>query len=76
MADPDLRVLARFLPEFERANFSPGDWSEMQKQEDGVYTMPYATLSPAASEFVKAAYERRASDGVSPDGSRRRRAAG
>jgi hypothetical protein len=57
MADPDLRVLARFLPEFERANFSPGDWSEMQKQEDGVYTMPYATLSPAASEFVKAAYD-------------------
>jgi hypothetical protein len=57
MADPDLHVLARFLPEFERADFSPGDWTEMQKQEDGVYTMPYATLSPAASEFVQAAYD-------------------
>lgn len=57
MAAPDLRVLSRFLPEFERTDFSPGDWTEMQKQEDGVYTMPYATLSPAASEFVQAAYD-------------------
>jgi hypothetical protein len=57
MADPDLRVLSRFLPDFEQADFSPGDWTEMQKQEDGVYTMPYATLSPAALEFVRAAYD-------------------
>jgi len=57
MADPDLRVLARFLPEFERAGFSPGDWTDMQKGEDGVHTMPYATLSPAASDFVQAAYD-------------------
>lgn len=57
MAEPDLRALARFLPEFERADFSPGSWIEMRKREDGVYTMPYATLSPSASEFLQAAYE-------------------
>jgi hypothetical protein len=57
MADPDLRALARFLPEFERADFSAGSWTDMRKQEDGVYTMPYATLSPVASDFVQAAYD-------------------
>lgn len=57
MADLDLRLLARFVPEFEREDFSPGDWDEMRKMEDGSYTMPYATLSPMASEFVRAAYD-------------------
>lgn len=55
--NPDLRVLARFLTEFEHADFSPGGWTNMQKGEDGVYTMPHTILSPAASEFVRAAYD-------------------
>lgn len=57
MPDPDLRILARFLPEFERPDFSPGDWSPMQQAEDGVYTMPYVTFSPVVAEFVEAAYD-------------------
>lgn len=56
MADPDLRILARFLPEFERAEFSPGGWTLTQRQENGAHTMPYATLSISASDFVTAAY--------------------
>lgn len=57
MPDPDLRILVRFLPEFERPDFSPGDWSPMQQAEDGAYTMPYVTLSPVVEEFVQAAYD-------------------
>lgn len=57
MLELDLSVLARFLPDLERVDFSPGYWTEKQKRADGVYTMPYATLSPVASGFVKAAYE-------------------
>lgn len=57
MADPDLRILARFLPEFERADFSPGRWTGARDLEEGVFTMPYATLSSAALEFVQAAYD-------------------
>lgn len=55
MPDPDLRILTRFLPEFESPDFSPGDWSRMQQAKDGVYTMPYAALSPVVTEFLQAA---------------------
>lgn len=57
MPDPDLRILARFLPEFESPDFSPGEWSRVQQAEDGVYTMPYVMLSPLVMEFVRAAYD-------------------
>lgn len=55
--DPDLSVLARFLPEFESPEFAPGDWSRMQQADDGAYTMPYVMFSPVVEEFVQAAYD-------------------
>lgn len=55
--DPDLRILAHFLPEFESPDFSPGDWSRMQQAEDGAYTMPYVNFSLPVEEFVQAAYD-------------------
>lgn len=57
MSDLDLHVLARFLPEFERSDFSPGVWTPMQKRDDGSCTSPYVDLSPVAADFVKAAYD-------------------
>jgi len=56
MRDPDLRILARFLPEFESPDFSPGEWSREQQAEGGAYTMPYVMLSPLVMEFVQASY--------------------
>lgn len=53
----DPRALARFLPEFERPDFSPGEVIPKQKREDGVYITPHATLSQLASDFVEAAYD-------------------
>lgn len=57
MSDPDLRMLARFLPEFERTESSPGAWTETRTEGDGVHTLAYAALSLSASEFVQAAYD-------------------
>lgn len=57
MTDFDLRLLARFVTEFDRDDFSPGHWVGMREREDDDYTMPYSILSSAVSEFVRVADE-------------------
>jgi hypothetical protein len=54
---PDLNVLARFLPELERPDFSPGHWTETRRLENGAFELGYAVLSQTASEFMQAAYD-------------------
>lgn len=52
-----LNALARFAPEFEHTNFSPGEWTDPVKGEDGTISMPFAQMSEQAMAFVQAAYD-------------------
>ena len=55
--DPDLRVLARFLPVVESADFNAGEWAPVRRLEDGAFHMPFVIWSDATTEFVQAAYD-------------------
>lgn len=57
MAEPDLSVLAGFLPRLEHPDFSPGYWPPVEKRADGSWPFPYPIYSPAVEEFEKAACE-------------------
>lgn len=57
MAEFDLRAIARFLPEFERADFSPTHISAPKMLGPRLFEVPSVVLSPAVLEFVNTAYE-------------------
>ncbi len=49
--------LAAALPIVEAADFEAGSWHDSERQADGVWTMPWYELSPAAESYLRAVGE-------------------
>jgi len=52
-----LEALAAMLPIVEAADFEAGRWHDSERRSDGVWTMPWYELSPAAVSYVRAVGE-------------------
>ena len=52
-----LEALAAALPIVEAPDFEPGRWHDSERQPDGVWTMPWYELSPAAESYLRAVGE-------------------
>jgi hypothetical protein len=52
-----IEILARALPIVEAPDFEAGQWHDSERQADGVWTMPWYELSPAAEAFLRAVGE-------------------
>jgi Family of unknown function (DUF6508) len=52
-----LDALAAALPIVEAPDFEAGQWHDSEKRDDGVWTMPWYELSPAAESFLRAVGE-------------------
>jgi hypothetical protein len=61
LAEPErhyrLEILAAALPIVEAPDFEPGQWHDSERREDGVWTMPWYELSPAAESYLRAVGE-------------------
>jgi hypothetical protein len=52
-----LEALAAALPIVEAPDFEAGRWHDSERRPDGVWTMPWYELSPAAEAYVRAVGE-------------------
>ena len=53
----EIERLAAALPIVEAPDFEAGQWHDSERQSDGVWTMPWYELSPAAEAFLRAVGE-------------------
>ena len=53
----DIDKLAAALPIVEAPDFEAGQWHDSERRADGVWTMPWYELSPAAEAFLRAVGE-------------------
>jgi hypothetical protein len=52
-----LEALAAVLPIVDSPDFEAGRWHDSERRPDGVWTMPWYELSPAAESYVRAVGE-------------------
>jgi hypothetical protein len=53
----EIERLAAALPILEAPGFEAGRWHDSERRPDGVWTMPWYELSPAAEAFLRAVGE-------------------
>lgn len=52
-----LREMARYLPALEDPDFTPGEFSPLQKSESCSVAVPYVIFRDVADDFIAAAYD-------------------
>lgn len=57
MKDEQIESLVRFLPTFEEAGFTAGEWSPLAEVRPGEFQLPYACYGDVVEEFARTVYD-------------------